>query len=557
VSETIPQEAGRRAGRLPLLQFALAALWTRQLAGEISHAAYDDPVVGIGGLDGALRRHAEEVYRDLGRDSKGIARQERVRRLFRRLVQHRQGGNDIRRIVPRAEVENDWNEIVVELANARLVTTSESSPGIATVEVIHEELLRAWPDLSRWISENREFDLWREDLTLAATRWSDAPETEKVDLLLRGRQLDKALVNLRERRSELTPKEVGYIEAARQRSDRELEGLKEADRRKLRNTRLVAATMTALALIAVATSIASLWSLNELSTQGTQLETASEGYRLQLSAEAQRAAGDINRALESATAAKRIFDNLVRSAPKVLVWQRDQGAIYSTLGDVQSAKGARDLALESYRGSLGIRYDLAKSHESNLNLRRELAMTHNKIGELLATMSRFDEAIASFTESLHIAEMAFPDEVITATFSANLANIYISLGSYPEALRRLSHSAEIQERALGPAHPALAHTLNTLAGLYYSLGRYSDAELVCIRSVRIRQQVFGSDHLETVRGLKNLADILAGQARYSEAEPLYERALTVFEKRTRRRPSVCRGESFKCSNALQCTRPRA
>ena len=39
--------------------------------GEISHAAYDDPVAGIGGLDGALRSHAEAVYRELGKGVEG------------------------------------------------------------------------------------------------------------------------------------------------------------------------------------------------------------------------------------------------------------------------------------------------------------------------------------------------------------------------------------------------------------------------------------------------------------------------------------------------------
>jgi hypothetical protein len=210
------QEASRRSGRLPLLEFALEALWPKQQAGEISHAAYDDPVAGIGGLDGALRSHAEAIYRKLGKSIDGPARQERVRRLFRR---RRQGGDDIRRAVPKTEVEDDWNDLVVVLADARLVTTSEPSPGHPIVEVIHEELLRAWPDLAGWISKNREFDLWREDLSVAATRWHVAPESEKVDLLLRGRQLDKALVNLRERQSELNPIEISFVEAAQENSN--------------------------------------------------------------------------------------------------------------------------------------------------------------------------------------------------------------------------------------------------------------------------------------------------------------------------------------------------
>ena len=244
------QDAGRRSGRLPLLEFALDALWRRQQAGEISHAAYDDPNSGIGGLDGALRSHAEAVYRDLGKGVDGPARQERARRLFRRLVQRRQGGDDIRRVVPRTEVEEDWNDIVVVLAAARLVITSEPSPGRSAVEVIHEELLRAWPDLIGWVSQNREFDLWREELNVAAGKWRDAPESDKVDLVLRGRQLEKALVNQRERQSELNPIEVSFIEAGRQRIERERLDRDNTERKKLRNTRIAAAVTMALAITA-------------------------------------------------------------------------------------------------------------------------------------------------------------------------------------------------------------------------------------------------------------------------------------------------------------------
>ena len=163
--------AHARAGRLPLLEFALQQLWDRQRDGQIPHDAYDHPEHGIGGVRGALRRHAETVFAHLDE-----GRRLRASRLFRRLVQRGPGANDVRRIVPRPEVENDWDDLVRPLANARLLTTSEPSPHEATVEVIHEELLRAWPLLGEWITKNREFDDWRQGLTEQATRWQAAPQ---------------------------------------------------------------------------------------------------------------------------------------------------------------------------------------------------------------------------------------------------------------------------------------------------------------------------------------------------------------------------------------------
>ena len=107
------------AGRLPLLEFALSELWMRQRGGLIGHEAYDDPDAGIGGIEGALRQHAERVYSHLLEATKP-----RVQRLFRRLVARGPGLNDVRRIVPRAEVEEDWNDLVMELTKHRLVTTT-------------------------------------------------------------------------------------------------------------------------------------------------------------------------------------------------------------------------------------------------------------------------------------------------------------------------------------------------------------------------------------------------------------------------------------------------
>jgi WD domain, G-beta repeat len=181
----------------------------RQQGGMIGHEAYDDPDAGIGGIEGALRQHAERVYSHLDE-----AHKPRAQRLFRRLVARGPGLNDVRRIVQRGEVEEDWNDLIMELAKHRLVTTSEPVPAQATVEIIHEELLRAWPALRQWIAENREFDLWRQGLTEQADRWQAAPETEKLDFLLRGTQLDKALMYLRERDQDLTPNERSFIQVS-------------------------------------------------------------------------------------------------------------------------------------------------------------------------------------------------------------------------------------------------------------------------------------------------------------------------------------------------------
>ena len=208
--------AGEAAGRLPLLQFALTELWLRQDGGVIRHAAYDDAAHGIGGIEGALRLHAERVYASFSEVD-----QARIRGLFRRLAQRGPGRSDIRRLVPRSEVENDW-DLVAELARRRLLTVSEDGED-ATVEVVHEALFRAWPALVGWIEEHRDFDLWRQQLGEQVARWNAAPAPARDDLLLRGALLDLALARSKERASELAPREADFIAqsaAARRRQGR-------------------------------------------------------------------------------------------------------------------------------------------------------------------------------------------------------------------------------------------------------------------------------------------------------------------------------------------------
>ena len=56
--ERLLTDVGGDPGNLPLLQFCLTQLWSRQVAGTLTHAAYDE----IGGLAGALSRYADHIF---------------------------------------------------------------------------------------------------------------------------------------------------------------------------------------------------------------------------------------------------------------------------------------------------------------------------------------------------------------------------------------------------------------------------------------------------------------------------------------------------------------
>ena len=83
----------------------------------------------------------------------------------------------------------------------------------------------------------------------------------------------------------------------------------------------------------------------------------------------------------------------------------------------------------------------------------------------------------------------------------------------------------IWKKALGPIHPDVVQSLNSLAELYSAQGRHADAEPLYKRALAILEKALGPDHPEVAQSLNNLADLYSAQGRHADAEPLYKRAL--------------------------------
>ena len=237
--ERIIEEVVGEPGDLPLLAFALEALWEQQTAeGVLTHAAYE----AIGGVETAIARRAEAVYDEMAAQG----REEVVKRLFQRLIHYGEGTEGTRRRVelvelvtprtPRETVE----EVVRRLADARLLVTSweeregEGNQGEATVEVAHEALLRGWDRLRGWLEEDRVFGLWRERLAVARRVWEETGQDEGA--LLRGAPLAEAERWLEARGEDLNAGEQAFIEASL--------ALRARERARLRQQRAILASIT-------------------------------------------------------------------------------------------------------------------------------------------------------------------------------------------------------------------------------------------------------------------------------------------------------------------------
>jgi CHAT domain-containing protein/tetratricopeptide (TPR) repeat protein len=113
---------------------------------------------------------------------------------------------------------------------------------------------------------------------------------------------------------------------------------------------------------------------------------------------------------------------------------------------------------------------------------------------------------------------------------SNLGNVYTTQGHYVEAEPLLKRSLAAKEKALGPDHPDIARSLNTLAILYGNQGRYSEAEPLHKRALAILEKALGPDHPDLAGSLLNLAELYKLQGRYVDAEVLYKRSFAMWQK---------------------------
>ena len=188
-------------GNLPLLEFALTELWSQRKGKELTHAAYEE----IGEVQGALTTYANSQYQLLN-----PSEQKQVQRIFVQLVRPGEGAEDTRRIALKAELgEQSWL-LVKQLADARLVVTSQNSASIETVEVVHEALIKNWGQLREWMSADRDFRSWQERLRAAIQQWQEAKQDEGA--LLRGAPLVVAESWLQKRSDELSLGEREFIQ---------------------------------------------------------------------------------------------------------------------------------------------------------------------------------------------------------------------------------------------------------------------------------------------------------------------------------------------------------
>ena len=265
-------DVGEQPGALPLLQYAMTALFDERQGQFISGAAYE----AIGGLKGALGQRAEALFAGLD-----AADQVAAQHVFLRLVTLGEGAEDTRRRSLRSELEAIHTEkkddgaavatVLDTFGKARLLTFDrDPNSREPTVEVAHEALLREWSRLRNWLEESRADIRLQRQLHRAMVEWREAGEDDSY--LLRGGRLAQVRAWTESDRVALNQPEARFLR-------RSLQGA-EARQRRQRRIRHIA--VGAVTIVAIVMTVVAAWA----NSQRLRAAAAEEDARLEASARA-------------------------------------------------------------------------------------------------------------------------------------------------------------------------------------------------------------------------------------------------------------------------------
>lgn len=238
------------ASALPLLSYALVETWHKRAGATLTVAGYQATT----GVWQAVRRRADEAYQSLDAQARQAAR-----RLLLSMIRLGEDTADTRHPLDIATLavrpDDPTDRALRALAEANLVTVDAT-----TVSITHEALVRAWPLLRGWLTDNRQELLARQQLRDAASSWQR--DGRDPAGLYQGGRLE-AVRGWRDR-SELTEVEREFLAASTA-----------GHRRRLRRRRSVIGALAALTVLAlIATGVAVTKANNAFQQQQTSLSEA-------------------------------------------------------------------------------------------------------------------------------------------------------------------------------------------------------------------------------------------------------------------------------------------
>lgn len=184
-------------GALPVLELTLDLLWkNKRNSTEITLEDYD-AISNHQNLAGIIQTHADKVFNDITNYGTDKSKAELFKKIFvPLLVEVSWAGENVRKTALKEDLlgikgysKDEIEEMLQYLASdkSRLLKIRKENNHPATVDVVHEVVIREWPLLKNWINERREALLYLERLRMDVADWN----LNKSNIY-KGRNLKKA-----------------------------------------------------------------------------------------------------------------------------------------------------------------------------------------------------------------------------------------------------------------------------------------------------------------------------------------------------------------------------
>ncbi len=188
------------------------------------------------------------------------------------------------------------------------------------------------------------------------------------------------------------------------------------------------------------------------------------------------------------------------------------GALSVTVWQMQAPRAERDRAEAALTQSETVTAFLSGLFEAS--------DPYGSRGDTLTSYQLLERGVAQI-------EALGGEPLIQARMLDVVGRVYRSMAAYDQADRLLSRALALRQSGLGPAHPDIAESLQSLAVLRLSQGRYDEGEGLFRRALDMRRALLGEAHPHVAESLAGLASLLQERGRFDESEALHRQALAL------------------------------
>lgn len=535
LDDVLRDAAVRQPDALPLLQHVLKQLYEhRDADGQLGFAAYH----ALGGLEGALAKHAEAVLAQLPAEHR-----QALPGLLQRMIHLDQHGDVLGHAVNAAELEPQQAELARALVDARLFV-SQLVDQQAHYSAVHDALWRQWPRVTRWIDANRAALDARGRVELALRRWLDAGRPRDL-LLAPGLPLEEARALLNNPDLPLSGEQGELIHASIAR-----------ERTLIRARRL---TLAAIVGLSLASGIGGLYAWHARGEAQAQRASAESLVSFMLGELTQRLRPLGKLDLLDSIAAKTLQHlqqtSLLESSDPAS--RLHHATALSQIGEIAATRGEDAQALTSFAKADDMLRSLAEVRAKDPEFWWQWAQVQYWLGEMASRRLDLDAAQRHFESYRQLASQRAslaPDDpsygVEVAYALSNLGMVAERLGQFEMAQQHFDQAVSLQLQALqndadnGRLQSELANYYNWQARVLESSGRLDAAAQKFASAAQSADAALKNAAEDDTQGIflaasahANVAAIEEARGNIIQAIQEYHEAKEFYSKLTQVEPS--------------------